>query len=142
MNDIEIRSEQRPELDALLGNSLYVFNSTTTGIRDGLLLNASIEDEVGDIVAGISGHTWGGCCEIARLWVHESMRGRGIGTSLMAAAEVEAVRRGCGQIVLSTHSFQAPAFYEGLGFVKLATVPNYPEGYASLLYIKYLRPSD
>lgn len=105
---VDMRHDDRPALEAFLGDRLYEFNSTTTGIYDGKLLNASVEDDAGHIVAALSGHTWGGCCEIGRLWVHESMRGTGLGTALMQAAEREAVRRGCHQIVLSTHSFQAP----------------------------------
>ena len=134
----DIRDDDRPELEAFLGDRLYEFNSRITGIYDGALLNASVEDESGNIVAAISGHTWRGCCEIGRLWVHESMRGTGIGTALMQAAEREAVRRGCHQIVLSTHSFQAPRFYEKLGFRGLAAIPNYPQGYENILYIKDL----
>jgi ribosomal protein S18 acetylase RimI-like enzyme len=135
---IDIRHHDRPELEAFLGDRLYEFNSRTTGIYDGELLNASVEDAAGHMVAGLSGHTWGGCCEIGRLWVHESMRGSGIGTALMQAAEREAIRRGCHQIVLSTHSFQAPRFYEKLGFRRLAAIPNYPQGYENITYIKYL----
>ena len=138
MSDIEIRSDERPELDKRLGDGLYEFNSTTTGIDDGTLLNASISNDHGEIVAGISGHTWGDTCEISRLWVHESLRGTGIGSRLMRAAEDEAIRRGCTQIVLSTHSFQAPAFYERLGFRRLAEIPNYPKGFAQYFYIKDL----
>ncbi len=123
---VDIRNEDRPELEAFLGDRLYEFNSGTTGISDGELLNASVEDEAGHIVAAMSGHTWGGCCEIGRLWVHETLRSTGVGTALMQAAEGEAVRRGCHQIVLSTHSFQAPRFYEKLGFRRLAAIPNYP----------------
>jgi GNAT superfamily N-acetyltransferase len=110
---IGVRDDDRPELEAFLGDRLYQFNSRTTGIDDGKLLNASIEDAAGNIVAALSGHTWGGCCEIGRLWVDESMRGTGLGTALMQAAEREAVRRGCHQIVLSTHSFQAPQLLGG-----------------------------
>lgn len=138
LDAIEIGDGQRPELDRALGDGLYEFNSSTTGIYDGRLLNASVENGAGEIVAGISGHSWGESCEITRLWVHESLRGRDLGTRLMRAAEEEAIRRGCRQIVLSTHSFQAPSFYEGLGFVKLVTIPNCPKGHEQLIYIKQL----
>lgn len=136
--DIEIRSGENPELDSALGRGLYEFNSSATGIYDGELFHATIRGEGERIVAGINGHTWGGCCEVSRLWIHESMRGQGLGTLLMQAAEDEALRRGCRQMVLSTHSFQAPKFYEGLGFTRLATVPNYPKGYEQYFYIKEL----
>ena len=136
--EVEVQSGANPELEALLGQGLYEFNSSTTGIYDGEMFHASISDEAGEIIAGIHGHTWGGCCEVSRLWVDESMRGRGLGTRLMRAAENEAMLRGCRQMVLSTHSFQAPSFYEGLGFERLATIPNYPRGYEQYLYFKDL----
>jgi ribosomal protein S18 acetylase RimI-like enzyme len=60
----------------------------------------------------------------------------------MMAAEREATRRGCVQIVLSTHSFQAPEFYESLGYIRLAAIPNYPKGHENILYIKYLQSSS
>jgi GNAT superfamily N-acetyltransferase len=135
---VDIRDDNRPELEAFLEERLYEFNSRATGMDDGTLLNASVEDEAGMLVAGLNGHTWGGCCEIRRLWVHESMRGAGVGTALMQAAEQEAIRRGCHQLVLSTHSFQAPRFYEKLGFRRLAAIPNYPQGHESIIYIKDL----
>ncbi len=72
----------------------------------------------------------------------ESRRGQGLGRTLLEAAKAEAVRRGCIQIVLLTHSFQAPAFYERLGYVKQATIPNYPDGHAQFVYLKRLETSS
>jgi GNAT superfamily N-acetyltransferase len=135
---IEIASTDNPALESFLGDRLYEFNSDTTGIRDGQLLWASLEDRCGNVIAGVSGHTWGHCCEIARLWVHESRRGEGLGLALMEAAEAEARRRNCRQIVLSTHSFQAPQFYEKLGFERIAAIPNYPAGHEQIFFVKYI----
>jgi ribosomal protein S18 acetylase RimI-like enzyme len=77
---------------------------------------------------------------LRQFWVEESQRHRGLGTKLFQAAEQEARRRGCTQIVLMTFSFQAPAFYERQGFEVVATVDNHPRGYRNLLMRKRLGP--
>lgn len=139
---VDIRNSPNDRLRRFLEDRLYAFNAEATGIDDGELLWASVTDAAGAVIAGISGHTWGGCCEIVQMWVDEAWRGQGVGTALMAAAEQEAVRRDCAQIVLTTHSFQAPEFYERLGFERLAAVPGYPRGHENVLYLKRLRGSE
>lgn len=136
---IEIDSDENADLRAFLDDAIYRFNVDATGISDGELLHATARDAEGEIVGGLSGHTWGGCCEITLLWITERLRGQGLGTALMNAAEQEAVCRGCEQIVLSTHSFQAPDFYERLGFRELASIPHFPKGHANIIYVKQLR---
>ena len=92
------------------------------------------------IVAGICGNTWGGTCELRQFWVEESQRNRGLGTKLFQAAEQEARRRGCTQIVLMTFSFQAPVFYETRGFKVVATITDHPRGHRNFLMLKPLGP--
>jgi ribosomal protein S18 acetylase RimI-like enzyme len=77
---------------------------------------------------------------LRQFWVDESRRHRGLGTRLFEAAEQEARRRGCTQIVLMTFSFQAPAFYERHGFEVVATIDNHPRGHHNLLMRKRLGP--
>jgi ribosomal protein S18 acetylase RimI-like enzyme len=133
---IEVSSEDNRALEDFLEERLYEFNVEATGFADGKPLFASVAGESGATVAGLAGHTWGGCCEITKIWVHRSERSRGIGTELIRAAEREARRRGCEKIVLSTHSFQAPKFYEKLGFSRLCSIPGYPKGYEDIIYTK------
>lgn len=134
MDNIVIRSDEAPELDAQLGELLYTFNRRATQVDDGRMLNARLDDDTGALMAAISGFTWGGTCEIEYLWVAEAARGRGIGSALLRAAEAR--ERGCRQIVLSTHSFQAPQFYERHGYRRLASIPDYPPGHEKILYLK------
>jgi GNAT superfamily N-acetyltransferase len=120
-----------------LEDRIYEFNSRVTGIGDGEWL-AFFVRERDRIVAGICGNTWGGTCELRQFWVEESQRHCGLGTKLFRAAEDEARRRGCTQIVLMTFSFQAPAFYERNGFEVVATVDQHPHGHRNLLMRKHL----
>jgi GNAT superfamily N-acetyltransferase len=127
-----------PEQIQYLEDRLYEYNSGATGIRDGEWLAIFAKDERGRIVAGICGNTWGGVCEIRQLWVEESRRRQGLGTRLLDAAEREARRRGCRQIVLTTFTFQAPVFYAKRGFETLVIVDDCPRGHQNLLLRKHL----
>jgi ribosomal protein S18 acetylase RimI-like enzyme len=124
-----------------LEDRLYEFNADTTGIDDGRLLGVFLRDKSRTIVAGAAGHTWGETCELRQVWVAPSLRGRGLGRRLMAEAEAEAVRRGCRQLVLMTHSFQAPEFYRKLGFEVVFELPEYPRGFSHLMLRKRLSPT-
>ena len=137
-SEFVIETDPTPEQIQYLEDHLYEFNSDATGITDGVGLAIFVKDERDRIVAGICGHTWGGCCEIRQLWVEESRRRQGLGTRLLQAAEQEARRRHCRQMVLTTFSFQAPAFYTTRGFHLLAAVDDYPHGQQSLLLQKEL----
>jgi GNAT superfamily N-acetyltransferase len=137
-SEFVVETDPTPEQVQYLEDRLYGFNSSVTGIMDGEGLAIFVRDDAGQIVAGICGYTWGGYCEIRQFWVEESQRGRGLGTKLLGAAEHEARRRGCRQIVLTTFTFQAPAFYTKRGFKTLATVDDYPRGHQYLLLRKRL----
>jgi GNAT superfamily N-acetyltransferase len=126
------------EIESYLVDRIYEFNVQATGYLDGRLLAGTIQDDTGEVIAGINGHTWGGSCEIAHVWVHERHRGQGLGTALMHAAESEALQRGCEQVVLRTHSFQAPAFYERRGYQRKYALEGSPRGYSDILYVKRL----
>ena len=109
-------------LPTLMCTSLRtISNVDTTKIGDGRTMSFLLRDERGNIIAGVYGWTWGGTCEIRYLWVREDFSNRGYGKTLMEAAEREAIVRGCNQMVLDTHSFQAPLFYQRLGFEIIAS---------------------
>jgi GNAT superfamily N-acetyltransferase len=130
---------QCQELETFLVERIYEFNSEATGYFDGKLLGGSVKNEAGEVIAGFSGHTWGGCCEISNLWVDKHHRGQGLGKTILRAAEAEALCRGCTQVVLTTHSFQAPEFYERLGYERRHEIEDRPKGYANIVFVKALR---
>lgn len=136
--DIKIEDQYEPEIATFLEEQLYAFNVRATGIADGRMFHALVRDKAGQVIAGINGHTWGGCGEIKEVWVAQAYRGQGLGRQLVQAAEQAAIERGCQQMLLATHSFQAPGFYEKLGYGRLATVVDYPQGHQQIFYVKQL----
>jgi ribosomal protein S18 acetylase RimI-like enzyme len=137
LSPIEIQGSSI-EVEAFLADKIYEFNSNTTGLFDGEEFAATMRDTNGHIIAGVSGHTWGGCCQISQLWVHELARELGIGTSLMLAVEAHALTKNCTQIVLSSHTFQAPDFYRRLGYIEQGRISDYPKGHSNVHFTKFL----
>ena len=113
--------------------------STAMELGDEVELAIFVRD-AGRIVAGISGWTWGDCCELQSLWVEPGLRGRRLGTRLLAAAEAEAAARGCTQTVHFTYAFQARRLYEQAGYEQMGRVQDFPSGTDVLWYRKRLSP--
>ena len=124
--ELDIEDEPRREDMARLNDHLYQFNARTTGVDDGRWLAIFVRDTAGQIEAGLHGWTWGDTGFVETLWIREDLRRRGLGSRLLAAAEDEIRRRGCHEVQLSTHSYQAPEFYRRLGYEVLAELPGWP----------------
>lgn len=122
----------------LLEDRLYEFNVQATGIGDGKLLGVFLRRPDGTPIGGAYGWSWGDTCCLRYLFVPADLRNRGYGTRLMRTVEQEARRRGCCQIVLETHDFQAPDFYRKFGFGVMGIVQEYPRGHQLLTMVKQL----
>jgi ribosomal protein S18 acetylase RimI-like enzyme len=142
MTPITIRTGDDLELEAALTQRIYEFNAAATGYHDGESFSAIRRDESGQIEAGVYGYTWGGCCYISHLWVAEPLRRQGIGSELLDAVERHARRKTCRVILVSTHSFQAPAFYAGHGYEQVARIDDHPIDHASIFFAKRLETGE
>jgi GNAT superfamily N-acetyltransferase len=136
---VEFRVEDHPDpLDIeVLETQIRREASAAMGLGDEVDLAIFVRD-AGTVVAGISGWTWGNCCELQNLWVQPSLRGHGLATRLLAAAEAEAAARGCSQTVHFTYGFQARALYEQNGYELVGCVEDFPSGTDVLWYRKRL----
>jgi GNAT superfamily N-acetyltransferase len=139
---VNFRVEDQPDPRDIefLENQIRLESSAAMGLGDEVELAIFVR-EAGKIVAGISGWTWGDCCELQSLWVHPRLRGQGHATRLIAAAEAEAAARGCSQTVHLTYEFQARALYEKTGYELVGRVEGFPSGTDLLWYRKRLRPA-
>jgi GNAT superfamily N-acetyltransferase len=75
------------------------------------------------------------------LWLSESARRFGHGRRLMQEAERRARRRGSRLLHLNTYSFQAPGFYEKLGFRRFGGMQGSPARASRHFYVKPLDPT-
>ena len=72
------------------------------------------------------------------LWLSAKARGLGLGRELMREAERRARRRGSRLLHLNTYSFQAPGFYEKLGFKRFGGMAGSPKGASRHWFVKQL----
>jgi GNAT superfamily N-acetyltransferase len=79
-------------------------------------------DSHGTIRGGLTGNIRYGMMYVSVLWVHDHERGKGLGRQLMAMAEAEGLKRGCHISGLSTLSYQAPEFYQKIGYVERSRI--------------------
>jgi GNAT superfamily N-acetyltransferase len=109
MTDHHLLVEDQPaEQDlAFLEDQINRYNIAQVSVFDARRLAIFVRDEQQAMLAGISGYTWAGMCEIQFLWVVAALRGQGYGGRLLEAAEQEARDRGCQIIVLNSYRLLA-----------------------------------
>lgn len=106
---------------------LRAFNEEKLGgPANGVQIEAQVKDGDGAVVGAISAFTYWDWLYVDLLWMDEGLRGRGWGARLMRAAEREALDRGCTKAWVDTFTFQAPGFYERLGYEQFAVSPDHP----------------
>jgi ribosomal protein S18 acetylase RimI-like enzyme len=137
MTTIEVGGAD-PELRERLSAELTAFNNAATGAYDEADLSARATDAAGTLAGGLVGWSWGGCGGVNLLWVAPEHRGRGVGSRLLAAAEAEAVRRGCTRMVVSSMTFQAPGFYRRHGYRETGRIEGLPAGSEDVHFYKPL----
>jgi GNAT superfamily N-acetyltransferase len=144
---LDRESDERRE-DELLDHLVHYNRARSEAIRlrferDNLKarpVQAFALDEAGQLIGGCAGSTvnvwhW---LTVDTMWVEPSHRGHGIGRELLAEVEGQARARGCRWAKLNTWEFQAPEFYERLGYVVYGREIDYPPGHINHLMRKDL----
>jgi len=110
----------------IIGDLIRSYNRSKREVAESEPLNLYVEDEYGEIMAGLVAETFGNWLEIEYLFVKEDLRGQGIGSQLLQQAESEAKKRNCRFAFVNTYQFQAPAFYQKHGYKEVFTLKDYP----------------
>ena len=106
------------------------------GMAEPRLLVIPIRDDNGSVTGGLWGWTSFQWLHVQLLFVPETLRGQGIGSALMASAEAEARKRGCRGALVDAFSFQAPRFYETIGFTLFGILQDFPPGHDRHYFFK------
>lgn len=94
--------------------------------------------DVGGICGGLIGFIQWDWLYIEILAVDPRLRGQGWGRRLIETAEKIAAEESCQGLWLSTFTFQAPDFYDRMGFTQCGRIDDYPPGHSRLFYKKSL----
>lgn len=109
-----------------IGDLIRSYNRSKRETAESEPLNLYVEDEHGQLLAGLVAETFGNWLEIEYLFVKEGLRGQGIGSQLLQQAESEAKKRNCRFAFVNTYQFQAPVFYQKHGYKEVFTMKDYP----------------
>ena len=110
----------------IIGDLVRSYNRSKREVAESEPLNLYVEDEHGELMAGLIAETFGNWLQIEYLFVKEDLRGQGIGSQLLQQAESEAKKRNCRFAFVNTYQFQAPAFYQKHGYKEVFTLKDYP----------------
>lgn len=97
-----------------------------------------LKNDSGKVFGGIQAFFDTESIYIEVLWVEESLRKQGYGKKMLAAAEGEAVEKGCIFSLVDTWDFQAEEFYLKNGYERIGEIKNYWHGHSKLFLRKKL----
>lgn len=121
-----------------LGNLIRAYNQSKREPSKSEPLNIYVEDQQGNLIAGIVAETFGNWLEIEYLYVQEDFRGQGLGSNILNRAEKEARERKCKYSFVNTYQFQAPNFYKKHGYEEVFALKEYPYTGERYYYTKAL----
>jgi ribosomal protein S18 acetylase RimI-like enzyme len=125
------------ERDAVL-TGLRAYNRLHAPAPGWLALTILLQDDDQQIFGGLVGKSGWDWLHVEFLWVAHQLQRQGFGRALLERAESEARARGCRGVHLDTHNFQAPGFYERMGYTEFGVLDEYPAGFKRHFMYKHL----
>ena len=134
-----LQPEPTPEEQYQIIDPLIAYNEAQAGSRKKKEFAFFVRSETGEFVGGLVGFTHFNHFFVAALYVEQQFRKEGIGRELMKRAEALALEQGCDVIYLDTFDYQAPGFYQELGFRVFGKLEDYPPGHQRFYLMKRIR---
>jgi GNAT superfamily N-acetyltransferase len=135
---LELTEELDDTAHTVVGMGIRQFNRSQAGDNNYRRLCCFLYGPEDEILGGLVAATYWGWLYVDLLWVREDQRGKGYGRRLMEQVEAEARRRGAKHAYLDTFSYQAPGFYEKLGYQVFGQLPEFPDDHTRYFFTKTL----
>jgi len=131
MMELRFAPEEEVAPKLLLGeyNKKYIYS-----VED---LSCLLEED-GTCLGGINAFRLGTLLMVDRLWVSEDQRGKGFGRRLLTAVEQKGREQGAERVELNTFGFQAPGFYERMGYRRFGALEPAVGEWGHYFYVKEL----
>ncbi len=139
---LDLTSDVSQEEYRQVCRGLFGYNvAQTNGLveKPGNDINVLLKDTEGLVWGGVFCETWLYSLYIDVLWIDERIRGQGYGRALMEEAERMGREHGCTFAHTTTFSYQAPEFYQAVGYTIFAAMDDYPDGIVQYFLKKSLK---
>ena len=87
---------------------------------------------------GITGSIFWNWLELDDFWLPETIRGQGLGSSILTQIEQIGKEQGASKVLVTTFEFQARTFYERHGYKVVGVVEDFPLGSNYYTMVKIL----
>ncbi|WP_313150715.1 GNAT family N-acetyltransferase [Lysinibacillus capsici] len=141
---VEVLREQHEDFTNFLSEKIRAYNNEQSPHhresrkKDAVLPLQLIVTDQQQWIGGITAEVYWGWVEIHKFWFSEEYRGKGMGTKLLAQAELVAKDMGATKALLTTYEFQARSFYEAHGYQVVGEIKDYPPGSSYYTMVKVL----
>jgi len=130
VSKLKIVNEMSLEDSQAMSTNLRNFNieqSKGLSTKPETSFNLTLRSETGEVAGGIRSRAFYQSLTVDFLWIDEKFRRMGYGKELMLKVEGLAKEQGCISANTMTYSFQAPQFYEKLGYKTVGVFKEYPD---------------
>ena len=122
----------------IIGQGINDYNNQQAGDQNSQILCYVLRGPDQKVSGGVIAQIYWDWLYVDLMWMKEEVRHRGYGSRLLTLVEDEARKRGAKHAHLDTFSFQAPGFYEKLGYHVFGELKDFPQGHQRYFYTKQL----
>ncbi|RME99112.1 MAG: GNAT family N-acetyltransferase [Chloroflexi bacterium] len=134
--NIQLTNEPHPDERRFIHQKIQAFNNAVSPQHRAARrpdavqpLGIFLRTADGELVGGLVGSTFWDWVEFDDFWIDAEYRGQGFGKSMLRAAEIEGLVRGCIHAHLQTFDFQAREFYKKAGYEVVGQLEDFPHGH-------------